>query len=84
MCLGIPGKLEKMEHLPNGQCMGDVSFGGVIRRVCLDLVPEASVGQYVLVHVGFALSCLDAAEAEETLVLLQEMGAVLEDEEVSL
>jgi len=81
MCLGIPGKLEKVEHLPNGQHMGDVSFGGVMRRVCLDLVPDVVVGQYVLVHVGFALSCLDAAEAEETLALLKEMEAVFEGED---
>lgn len=76
MCLGIPGKLEKIEKAKNGQRMGEVSFGGVLRRVCLDFVPEAEVGHYVLVHVGFALSCLDAAEAKKTMALLKEMDAV--------
>jgi len=82
MCLGVPGKVEKIEPVSHGQVMGDVSFGGVMRRVCLDLVPDVVVGQYVLVHVGFALSCLDAAEAEETLRLLQEMEGVVAQEEI--
>ncbi|MBT3602177.1 MAG: HypC/HybG/HupF family hydrogenase formation chaperone [Candidatus Latescibacteria bacterium] len=76
MCLGIPGKLEKFEEMSNGQQMGKVSFGGVMRSVCLDFVPEVEVGQYVLVHVGFALSCLDAAEAEKTMAILKEIEAV--------
>lgn len=74
MCLGVPGKIEKIETNPSGQKMGQVSFSGVVREVCLEFVPEAKVGDYVLVHVGFALSCLDAEEANETLSLLQEMG----------
>lgn len=74
MCLGVPGRVESIEREGNGRRMGQVSFGGVKRRVCLDFVPEARVGKYVLVHVGFALSCLNAAEAEETLDLFQKMG----------
>lgn len=79
MCLGIPGKLQRVEVGINGQLMGEVSFGGVLRSVCLDFVPEAKVGQYVLVHVGFALSCLDAVEAEKTLALLKEIESVGEE-----
>jgi hydrogenase expression/formation protein HypC len=54
--------------------MGLVSFGGIEKRVCLDLVPDVAVGEYVIVHVGFALSKLDEEEALETLKLLKEMG----------
>lgn len=76
MCLGIPGRLEDVCIDERGMRMGRVSFGGVKRAVCLDFVPDAAVGDYVLVHVGFALSRLDAAEAEETLSLLKQMGEV--------
>ena len=76
MCLGIPGKLESIHQDAQGMRMGRVSFGGVKRDVCLDLVPDAEVGDFVLVHVGFALSRLDAAEAAETLDLLRQMGEV--------
>ena len=79
MCLGIPGKLEAVFLSDAGMRMGQVSFGGVKREVCLDFVPEAEVGQYVLVHVGFALSCMNEAEAEETLSLLRQMGEVGEE-----
>ena len=62
--------------------MGRVDFGGITREIQLDFVPEAEVGDYVIVHVGFALNRLDADEAERTLALLKEMGA-LEDEVTS-
>lgn len=75
MCLAIPGKIERLE-MGSDIKMGVVAFGGVTRSVCLDLVPEAKVGDYVLVHVGFALSRLDAVEAQETLRLLAQMGAI--------
>jgi hydrogenase expression/formation protein HypC len=75
MCLAIPGKIiEKQER--DGALMGRVDFGGAVREVYLDFVPEAEVGDYVIVHVGFALSRLDAEEAERTLGLLREMGAL--------
>ncbi|MGA3167732.1 MAG: HypC/HybG/HupF family hydrogenase formation chaperone [Terriglobia bacterium] len=78
MCLAIPGKIvEKQER--DGATLGRVDFGGVIREVHLDFVPEAEVGDYVIVHVGFALSRLNPEEAERTFQLLQEMG-VLEEE----
>jgi hydrogenase expression/formation protein HypC len=59
--------------------MGRVDFGGITREIQLDFVPEAEVGDYVIVHVGFALSRLDAEEAERTLELLREMGALEEE-----
>ena len=78
MCLAIPGKiLEKSNH--DGALMGRVDFGGITREIQLDFVPEAEVGDYVIVHVGFALNRLDADEAERTLSLLKEMGALDEE-----
>lgn len=75
MCLAIPGKvLETKEE--NGSRTGKVDFGGVTRSVQLDFVPEAVAGDYVIVHVGFALSKVDAAEAERTYELLKEMGVL--------
>ncbi|HVY47019.1 MAG TPA: HypC/HybG/HupF family hydrogenase formation chaperone [Minicystis sp.] len=71
MCLGIPGRVldRSLEH---GLAMGRVDFGGVVKRVCLEHVPEAAVGDYVLVHVGFALTRLDPAEAEQALAMLEQ------------
>jgi hydrogenase expression/formation protein HypC len=60
----------------NGLRIGRVQFGGITRHVSLDFVPEANVGDYVMVHVGFAISRVDAAEAERTYQLLEEMGAL--------
>jgi hydrogenase expression/formation protein HypC len=60
----------------NGLRIGRVQFGGITRHVSLDFVPEANVGDYVMVHVGFAISRVDAAEAERTYELLEEMGAL--------
>jgi hydrogenase expression/formation protein HypC len=78
MCLAIPGKIvEKQER--DGAMLGRVDFGGVIREVHLDFVPEAEVGDYVIVHVGFALSRLNPEEAERTFQLLQELGALEEE-----
>lgn len=75
MCLAIPGKiLDTQQH--DSLRVGRVQFGGIVRQVSLDFVPEAAVGDYVMVHVGFAISRVDAAEAERTYKLLQEMGAL--------
>jgi hydrogenase expression/formation protein HypC len=69
MCLGIPGEI--IETFDSGGLkMGRVDFGGASREICLEYVPEAEVGQYVIVHVGFAISVLDEAEAKETLELI--------------
>jgi len=79
MCLAIPGKvLDKQDC--DGALIGHVDFGGISREVRLDFVPEVEVGEYVIVHVGFALSRLDAEEAAKTLALLREMGALEESE----
>ena len=78
MCLAIPGKILSSE-VSNGVRVGRVQFGGITREVCLDFVPEAAVGDYVIVHVGFAISTVDRAEAERSYELLQSMG-VLEGE----
>jgi hydrogenase expression/formation protein HypC len=78
MCLGIPGKITEI-YERNGQRMSKVDFGGVVREVCLDLAPEAGVGSWVIVHVGFAISVLDEVEAKETLALLYQIGAVEEE-----
>lgn len=66
--------------------MARVQFGGIVREVCLDFVPEASVGDYIMVHVGFAISRVDADEADRTYKLLQAIGALeeeLQDSEAS-
>ena len=78
MCLAIPGKVVGIAE-ENGLRMGRVDFGGVVKRVCLDYVPEVVVGDYTIVHVGFALSKIDEAEAVRTLEMFRQMG-VLEDE----
>jgi len=75
MCLAVPGKVLQREDR-QGTLVGRVDFGGITREVQLDFVPEAQVGDYVIVHVGFALSRLDADEAVRTLELLREMGAL--------
>ncbi len=72
MCLAIPGKvLESFEQ--GGMRMAKVQFGGIVREACLEYVPETQVGDYVLVHVGFAISRVDEAEAQRTYELLKEM-----------
>jgi hydrogenase expression/formation protein HypC len=73
MCLAIPGKVLTIESASEPR-MGLVSFGGVEKRVCLEWLPEAGVGDYVIVHVGFALSKVDEEEALETLKLIKELG----------
>lgn len=78
MCLSIPGRITEIK-LDGSLSMGKVDFGGVIKEVCLDYVPEAKVGQYVLIHVGFAISVMDEEEAQESLKLFREM-AEFEDE----
>jgi hydrogenase expression/formation protein HypC len=75
MCLAIPGKV--LEATPAGlNRIAKVQFGGVTREIYLDFVPEAKIGDYVLAHVGFAISVIDQAEAERTFALLEEMGEV--------
>ncbi len=75
MCLAIPGKVLQAEET-QGIRVGRVQFGGIVRSVRLDFVPEAIVGDYVMVHVGFAISKVDETEAQRTYELLQEIGAL--------
>ena len=71
MCLGIPGKVIET-YIEHDVLMGKVDFGGATKRVCLEHTPHVACGQYVVVHVGFALARIDEAEAEATLALLRE------------
>ena len=85
MCLGVPGKITA-RYESSGLPMGTVDFGGTQREACLAYVPEAEIGEYVVIHVGFAISRLSEEEAQETLALLREMIDLEEEigpEEVS-
>ena len=80
MCLAIPGRVE--EITTDGMIkIGRVNFGGVVKRVCLDYVPEIKVGEYAIVHVGFAISVIDEQTAKETLDTFRAMGML--DEELA-
>ncbi len=78
MCLAIPGKLLQKSEV-NGVSQGRIEFGGIIREACLDFLPEAEVGDYVLVHVGFAISRIDEDDALQTLAYLRELGTLEEE-----
>lgn len=78
MCLGIPGKVIEIYDIESVR-MGKVDFGGVVREICLAYVPEVTIGDYTIVHVGFAITQLDEQSAQESLALFREMG-VLEEE----
>lgn len=78
MCLAIPGKILSKEHIA-GVDVGQVQFGAITRQVALGFVPEAEVGDYVMVHVGFAISRVDAEEAQRTYEILEQLGAVEEE-----
>jgi hydrogenase expression/formation protein HypC len=78
MCLAIPGRVVSIQE-QDGTLMGMVDFSGVRKEVCLAYVPDVQVGDYTIVHVGFALTRIDEASAEETLRVFSEMG-VLEEE----
>jgi hydrogenase expression/formation protein HypC len=71
MCLGIPGKV--VEIAREEVLMGKVDFGGVLKRVCLEHVPHVRLGDYVVVHVGFALHTIDESEAQQVFAFLKEM-----------
>lgn len=80
MCLGIPGKVTEVyqqDDLP----MGKVEFGGILKEICLAYTPEARVGQYVIVHAGFAISLIDEEEAQEIFSYLREIGEAMEKQE---
>lgn len=75
MCLAVPGKIISID---TGDCpgpkMAKCDFSGAVKNICIDLLPDIKVGDYVIVHVGFALNKIDEEDAEETLRLLREMG----------
>jgi hydrogenase expression/formation protein HypC len=77
MCLAVPGQVESIRD-EDGIRMGRLNFGGVVKDVCLAYLPEIAVGDYAIVHVGFAISKLDEASARETLRTFAELG-VLEE-----
>jgi hydrogenase expression/formation protein HypC len=77
MCLAIPGKIVEL-HDSLGVKMAKVDFGGVFREACLEYLPEAGLGDYVMVHVGFAISRVDEEEAARTYQTLREMGELAE------
>src|SRR3954465_12257841 len=78
MCLAIPGKVLEIQQDEQGVRMGRTNFGGIVKQVCLEYTPEVQCGDYVLVHVGFALSKVDEAEAQRTYKLLEEMNQLTE------
>jgi hydrogenase expression/formation protein HypC len=81
MCLAIPGKIIEIAESDDPIFRkGDVSIGGVMREVNLSMVPDAAVGDYVLVHVGVAINAIDEEEARETLKILKEAGAIGDDQ----
>ncbi len=79
MCLGVPGKIVELFE-QNDLPMGKAEFGGILKEVCLAYTPEAQVGDYVLVHVGFAISRIDEHEAEKTLDLLNQLAEIAPDQ----
>lgn len=78
MCLGVPGKIVEI-YEKGGLKMAKVDFGGIFREACLDYVPEAEIGDYCVIHVGFAISLLSEEEAQDTLSLLKEITDIEEE-----
>lgn len=78
MCLAVPGRVVSVTE-KDGTTMADVDFGGVRKEVCLEYIPDAQVGEYVIVHVGFAIQRLDEQSAQETLANFDKLG-ILEEE----
>jgi hydrogenase expression/formation protein HypC len=74
MCLGVPGRIVSLEPNPLGMTMGRVNFGGITKEVCMAYVPDAEVGEYVVVHVGFAIAKVDEEEAAQVFAYLQSIG----------
>jgi hydrogenase expression/formation protein HypC len=72
MCLGIPGKITEI-YEKDSLRMAKIDFGGVVKEICLAYTPEAELGNYALIHVGFAISLMEEEEAQETLKLIKEV-----------
>ncbi|MCX5795104.1 MAG: HypC/HybG/HupF family hydrogenase formation chaperone [Elusimicrobia bacterium] len=75
MCLGIPGKVVSIAAEAGGLSTGRIDFNGIVKDACLAYVPEAKIGDYVIIHAGFAISVIDEAEAAETFRYLEELDA---------
>lgn len=78
MCLGVPGKVVEI-YERDGLRMGKIDFGGVLKEACLAYVPEVEVGDYTLIHVGFAINRVDEEEARRSYEMLEEIGALEEE-----
>ena len=78
MCLGVPGRITDI-HEEHGTTMASIDFGGIHKEVCLAYLPDAEVGDYALVHVGFAITRIDEASALETLELIRSIGNLAEE-----
>jgi hydrogenase expression/formation protein HypC len=78
MCLAIPGKVLEIEQDAAGVRMAKTNFGGIVKQVCLEYTPEVNCGDYVLVHVGFALGRVDETEAQRTYQALEELNQLTE------
>lgn len=78
MCLAVPGQVQEIFEA-HGTLMGKVNFGGIVKEVCLAYVPDIQVGEYTIVHVGFALQRIDEESAKETLATFAELGALEEE-----
>ncbi|MGD2156147.1 MAG: HypC/HybG/HupF family hydrogenase formation chaperone [Anaerolineales bacterium] len=78
MCLGVPGKVIEI-YTANDLKMGKVDFGGVVREACLEYLPEVNIGDYTIVHVGFAISLLSEEEAQASLETLREIANIEEE-----
>ena len=83
MCLAVPGKIMSIEGTDAMLRSGKVNFAGIIKNINLAYVPEAKIGDYGLVHVGFAISTIDEAEAQEVFQYLREIGELADLEENS-
>jgi len=79
MCLAVPGKVISIDESNPELKMAKVNFSGVSKEVCIQWLPDVNIGDYVLVHVGFALNKIDEKDAEETLRILREMGDIEEE-----
>ena len=79
MCLAVPGKIVSIDESNSELKMAKVNFGGVSKDVCIQWLDDVNIGDYVLVHVGFALNKVDEKDAEETLRILREMGDIEEE-----
>jgi hydrogenase expression/formation protein HypC len=79
MCLGVPGKIVEIYPASGGLRMGKIDFGGVLREACLETLPEAQVGDYTIIHAGFALNILSEEEARLTLEALNELALIEEE-----